>query len=208
MNDVPPYLIGYGGTFLCVLSISDQRALTDAGHGFNLLVALTAVQKLNCMLQLTLRVLLRSALPEVGILAGNGFSGLGALHNHAPLILRKGEHHRQNQIPGEGVLDESHVQDVHPYTSVKKLSDGRNPVNCGACEPIQLGDDQSITWLQLLKKGGKSRSFHALACEGFGDDLLTAIGLQRFGLVFQAVAVDALACGGNTGIAVNHVNSS
>jgi hypothetical protein len=30
---------------------------------------------------------------------------------------------------------------VDTDTSVKKLPDRRNPVNCGACEAIQLGDD-------------------------------------------------------------------
>ena len=71
-----------------------------------------------------------------------------------------------------------------------------------------VGDDQSISWLQPLKKGRKSGPFHALSAERFGDNLLTAAGFQRSGLVLQAVAVNALACGGDSGVSVNHCFSS
>ena len=119
-KNAPPCPLGYGGDVLCS-SGSDQRALADACHGLHLLVTLAIVQKFNCMLQLTLGVLLRPTLPEVGILSGNRFAGLGALHDHAPLVFRKGQHDGQNQISRQSVLYKSHVQDVHPDSSVKKL---------------------------------------------------------------------------------------
>ena len=71
------------------------------------------------MLQLTLGVLLRTALTEVGILSGHSLAGLGALHNHASLVFRKGQHDGQNQISRQRVLYKSHVQDVYPNTPVK-----------------------------------------------------------------------------------------
>lgn len=93
------------------------------------------------MLQLTLCVFLRSALPEVGIKPCNRLTGLGTLNDHAPFVFCKGQHDSQDQIASEGILYQPHIQDVHPHTPVEKLSDRRNPVNCGACEAIQLGDN-------------------------------------------------------------------
>ena len=66
-----------------------KRTLTDPRHGFHLTVAFSAVQKLYGVLQLGGGELFGSALPEVGILPGNGFAGLGALHYHTPLIFRE-----------------------------------------------------------------------------------------------------------------------
>ena len=65
------------------------------------------------MVQLSRQILLRSPLPEVGILSGNCFSCLGAFHNHIPLMLCKGQHHREKQMTGEGVLCKFHVQNMY-----------------------------------------------------------------------------------------------
>ena len=154
------------------------------------------------MMQLTSCVLLRPALPEVGILSGYSFSCLSALHDHATFVLRKGQHHCQNQISRQRVLHQPHIQDVHPNTPVKKLSDRRNTIYSRPGEAIQFGDNQSVSFLQLLKKHRKSGSFHGLPAEGLCDDLLTAIGLQCLGLILQRVAVLALTSGGHSGVAV------
>ena len=138
---------GYDGDYLYPLLCSDQRTLAEPGHGLYLSVRLAGVQKLKCMMQLRLTEFSRSALPKVGIMSGHCFSCLSALHDHASLILGEGQHDRQNQIPGERVLDQAHIQDMHPNTPVKKLPDRRNTVYGRPCEPIQLGDNQSITRL-------------------------------------------------------------
>ena len=122
-NQHPPMPFVIGKNYSCS-SGSDQRTLADACHGLHLLVALATVQKFYGMLYLSCGVLLRSALTEVRILPGNCFAGLGALHNHTSLILCKGQHDRENQIAGEGILHKPHVQDVYPNPPVKKLSDG------------------------------------------------------------------------------------
>lgn len=94
-----------GVGFLCPLS-PDQPTLTDPGHGFHLAVGFTGVQKLNCMMQLTSGVFSGSTLMVVGILSGDCFSHLGMFHNHASFVLSEGQHDRQNEISGQGVLNE------------------------------------------------------------------------------------------------------
>ena len=106
---------------------SDPCALADARHGFQLFVALSAFQKLNCMMQLTSGVFLWSALPEAGILSGNTLSCLGALHNHAPFVFSEGQHDCQNQTAGEGVFCQPHIQDVHPHTPGKSSLTAETP---------------------------------------------------------------------------------
>lgn len=97
----------------------NQRTLTDPRHGLDLAVGLAAAQKLQSVLHLGLGVLPWSTLPVVGILSGDSFTCLRALHNHAPLVLSKGQHDRQNEVAGQGILDQAHVQDVNPNAPLK-----------------------------------------------------------------------------------------
>ena len=69
----------------------------------------TLFQKLHGMLDLNSCELLRPAFPEVGILSGHSLSCLGALHDHASFVFRKGQHDGEDQIPGQGVFHQTHV---------------------------------------------------------------------------------------------------
>lgn len=71
-------------------------------------------------------------------MAGNHLPGLGAFHDHSPLVFRKGKHDGENEIAREGVFDQPHVEDVDADATVKEVSDGLNSLNCGSCETIRL----------------------------------------------------------------------
>ena len=98
---------------------SNQRTLTNPRHCRNLPVCLPLFQKGKRKLNLFRRELLRSAVFEVGILSCGGLAGLGALYDHAPFVFGKGQHDGQNQVAGQGVLDQAHVQDVDPNAPLK-----------------------------------------------------------------------------------------
>ena len=66
------------------------------------------------MVQLTGSIFPGPALTVVGILSGNRIARLGAFHDLAPLILCESQHDRQNEVAGEGVLNEAYVQNVNP----------------------------------------------------------------------------------------------
>ena len=182
----------------------DQRTLTAPRHGSDLSVGLALFQEGQCQGNLLRGEFLRPAFPIIGILLRHRFSCPGALDDLRPLEFGKGQHDRQDQVAGGGILNQPHIQDMHSDTPLKKLSDRGNPINCGACEAIQLGDNKCIPRLQLLKKGGKLVPGHGLSGKGFSDDFLTAIDPECLYLAFQTVAVPALSGGGYSCVAVNH----
>ena len=102
----------------------NQRTLADPRHGLDLAIGLSAAQKLQSVLHLRLGVLPWSALPVVGILSGNRLASLGAFHNHASFVLCECKHHSQNQVAGQGVLNQSHIQNVNPHSPLEQLPDG------------------------------------------------------------------------------------
>ena len=92
--------------FSHLMSSPNQRTLTNPCHRCNLPVCLPLFQKGKRKLNLLRGEFLRSAVFEVGILSCGGLAGLGALYDHTPFVFGKGQHHGQNQVAGQGVLDQ------------------------------------------------------------------------------------------------------
>lgn len=178
----------------------NQRTLTNPRHGGNLPVCLPLFQKGKRKLNLLRLELLWSAVFEVGILSCGGLAGLGALHDHAPFVFGKGQHHGQNQVAGQGVLDQAHIQDVDSDPTLKQLPDSLNTLYGGAGKAVKFAYHQRVPFLKLFQKPQELGAIHCLAGERLLDDLLAAVPLQCGNLILQAVPVPALGGGGHSGI--------
>ena len=119
-------------SFLDVLLGSYQCAFADSSHVCDLSVGLPLIQKRQRQGNLFRRELLRSAILEIGILSGNGFSCLGSLHNGASLILSKGKHDSQTQITCQCVFNKSHVQNMNYDIAFKQLSNNLDTFDCSS----------------------------------------------------------------------------
>ena len=140
--------------------------------------------------------LLRSAVFEAGILSCGGLAGLGALYDHAPFVFGKGQHHGQNQVAGQGVLNQSHIQNVNPNATLEQLPDSLNALYGGAGKAVKFAYHQRVPFLKLFQKPQELGAIHCLAGERLLDDLLAAVPLQCGNLILQAVPVPALGGGG------------
>ena len=180
----------------CCSFSSNQRTLTNPRHCCNLPVCLPLFQKGQRKPDLLRRELLRSAVFEVGILSCGGLAGLGALYDHAPFVFGKGQHHGQNQVAGQGVLNQSHIQDVDSDPTLEQLPDGLNTLDCGSGKAVKFAYHQRVPFLKLFQKPQELGAIHCLAGECLLDDLLAAVTLQCSDLILQAVPVPALGGGG------------
>ena len=190
--------------FLPLLPSSNQRTLTDPHHGGNLPIGFALFQKVQSQGDLLRRELLGSAVFEVGILSGYGLACLGALHDHSTLVFCERKHNRQNQVTRQGVLDQTHVQDVNPDAPVEQFPDGLDAFDGSSGEAVKLTDHQRIPFLKDFQKPQELGAFHCLARERFLYDLLATVLLQCGHLILQAVAVPPLGGGGHSRISINH----
>ena len=96
-------------------------------------------------------IFFRSALPVSRLHTCDGLAGLGTLHDHAALVFGECQHDCEDQVARQGILDQTHVQDVNTNPSVKQLPDSLDALDGGSGEAVKLTDNQSVTLLQGLQ---------------------------------------------------------